>query len=327
MRSHVAHGTPVKVGDYVALPGGYSNVMGRFEAALGEEAGFLVRRSDQPAGHALVTSDREVEWEVTRHLRDRGLRCLPQPRFIDVVGEFLGTPTIISDFLEGDTLTARVEAADDAQKDDLTEQLVDLLAEVHTAPLEGLAPIIRMPASWDSYLTELIAAWRQVESQHLESNPFLTYVAAWLDNDRPPAAPLAMVHGDMQASNLLVTSAGLVAVDWEFSHVGDPREDLGWLQMMESLSPLRLYSRDPVQFCRRYCRRTGWSEEIINPATVAYFSVLAVVRVFQMLYQQIAAMARGENDNMAVAYSATVALTRSHSEWLQVISRLRTAVS
>src|SRR5437870_4170831 len=37
------------------------------------------------------------------------------------------------------------------------------------------------------------------------------------------------VHGDFRLGNLMVGPDGLVGVfDWEFAHVGDPAEDLGW---------------------------------------------------------------------------------------------------
>jgi aminoglycoside phosphotransferase (APT) family kinase protein len=36
-------------------------------------------------------------------------------------------------------------------------------------------------------------------------------------------------HGDFRLGNLVVDESGLVAVlDWEFSHVSDPAEDLAW---------------------------------------------------------------------------------------------------
>ncbi|HEU5151199.1 MAG TPA: phosphotransferase [Iamia sp.] len=52
----------------------------------------------------------------------------------------------------------------------------------------------------------------------------------WLDENRPPATPDTVVHGDFRVGNLLVDGDDLTAVlDWEISHRGDPLEDLGWL--------------------------------------------------------------------------------------------------
>jgi aminoglycoside phosphotransferase (APT) family kinase protein len=60
--------------------------------------------------------------------------------------------------------------------------------------------------------------------------PAFELALRWLRAHLPPAAPLALVHGDFRLGNLLVSPEGLVAVlDWELAHLGDPAEDLGWL--------------------------------------------------------------------------------------------------
>jgi aminoglycoside phosphotransferase (APT) family kinase protein len=42
------------------------------------------------------------------------------------------------------------------------------------------------------------------------------------------------VHGDFRIGNLLVIDTGLAAViDWEFGHIGDPDEELGYLCMRD----------------------------------------------------------------------------------------------
>ena len=66
----------------------------------------------------------------------------------------------------------------------------------------------------------------------------MRYVAAWLEHNRPPEVPMTLVHGEFQPGNVMVGGDGrLVAVDWEFAHVGDPREDLGWALWVESIQP------------------------------------------------------------------------------------------
>ncbi|HBY95564.1 MAG TPA: phosphotransferase family protein, partial [Chloroflexi bacterium] len=43
------------------------------------------------------------------------------------------------------------------------------------------------------------------------------------------SGPLTLIHGDFRVGNLLVTPDRLTGVlDWEFTHVGDPLEDLAW---------------------------------------------------------------------------------------------------
>src|SRR5262249_440580 len=51
----------------------------------------------------------------------------------------------------------------------------------------------------------------------------------WLREHAPGDTDLVLVHGDFRVGNLMVGPGGLVGVfDWEFSHVGDPAEDLAW---------------------------------------------------------------------------------------------------
>jgi hypothetical protein len=53
---------------------------------------------------------------------------------------------------------------------------------------------------------------------------------AWLTAHQPDPVAEAVVHGDFRNGNLIVAESGLAAViDWELAHIGDPREDLGWL--------------------------------------------------------------------------------------------------
>src|SRR5262249_22489588 len=60
--------------------------------------------------------------------------------------------------------------------------------------------------------------------------PAFELALAWLRSSRPPSVEPAVVHGDFRFGNLIMGQDGVRAVlDWELAHVGDPREDLGWL--------------------------------------------------------------------------------------------------
>jgi len=54
-------------------------------------------------------------------------------------------------------------------------------------------------------------------------------VLVWLLANKPMPRPVSLVHGDFRTGNYLVENGRLTGIlDWEFSHWGDPREDLGW---------------------------------------------------------------------------------------------------
>jgi aminoglycoside phosphotransferase (APT) family kinase protein len=60
--------------------------------------------------------------------------------------------------------------------------------------------------------------------------PAFELALRWLRSSRPAPAPTTVVHGDFRHGNLVMGPDGIRAVlDWELAHIGDPREDLGWL--------------------------------------------------------------------------------------------------
>lgn len=63
-----------------------------------------------------------------------------------------------------------------------------------------------------------------------EARPAFELALRWLHDNHPDPGPVTVVHGDFRMGNLIVDDQGLAAVlDWELAHLGDPREDLGWL--------------------------------------------------------------------------------------------------
>ena len=58
---------------------------------------------------------------------------------------------------------------------------------------------------------------------------------------------------------------------------------------------------------------------MINPATVAYFTVLAALTVFEPVIQQLAGMARGEAAGMSVAYMSN-AVAGMHNVYMNAMA-------
>jgi aminoglycoside phosphotransferase (APT) family kinase protein len=62
-----------------------------------------------------------------------------------------------------------------------------------------------------------------------------TGLAGRVVGEPPPEGPLAFLHGDLVAANVLWPAAGPVLVDWEFARMGDPAEDLAYLAELNAL--------------------------------------------------------------------------------------------
>src|SRR5207237_7936218 len=62
-----------------------------------------------------------------------------------------------------------------------------------------------------------------------EPHPAIELGLLRLRRDLPRDGARVVCHGDFRIGNLVIGEAGLAGVlDWEFAHVGDPREDLAW---------------------------------------------------------------------------------------------------
>jgi len=150
----------------------------------------------------------------------------------------------------------------------------------------------------------------------------LRYIATWLDDHRPPEAPLTFLHGEFQSANIIsLPSGALIATDWEMARIGDPREDLGYYKQVSTVQPPDVIGWDDVAFCADYCRKTGLSPEIVNPRTVAYFSILPMGGLLGPVLGQLRRLISGESASLMVAYNHGVFLTWS-TAWLRLIERL-----
>jgi aminoglycoside phosphotransferase (APT) family kinase protein len=62
-----------------------------------------------------------------------------------------------------------------------------------------------------------------------EPHPAIEYGIAWLRAHAPEPLLDVVGHGDFRIGNVAVDERGIVALlDWEFAHLGDPRDDLSW---------------------------------------------------------------------------------------------------
>lgn len=306
------------------LTGGYSRVMNcatiRWRDGTEQE---LVLRSDPPPDEIVYRTDRNIEWNVLRALTTAATIPMPPAYYYDD-GSYLGTPTIVLGRCGGPSLQSATTDAS-ADLDDLAGKVADTLSTIHRTDLALLDGALEAPTDWGDYLSGLIDEWARAEKAHPESVPVLRYLSAWLDAHRPAPMEMVLVHGDFQASNLLVED-GLQTIDWEFAHIGDPREDLGWFSLYSaSTGAPNLYGRDPEGFLERYRLRTGASAEEVNQSTVAYFSVISATRVYLSILASAAAMAEGKAQGVMLTYSLN-ACALGNINWLSTCQALEGAL-
>lgn len=308
---------------YAPISGGYSRLMAEFDAELDGEKRHLVWRGDPPEDRQIIVTSREQE-----HALLSALSALPDdlagaPLHFDRDGSELGTTGMILDYVEGDQLMTLLKRTTEDRWPELTDATCALAAAIHGTDLSVLPAVLDRPPSWTEYLDGAIGQWRELEREQVEPAPLLRYVTTWLDRNRPPEVPLSLVHGDFQSPNVVIdpeTKQGR-AIDWEFAHIGDPREDLGYFLALAALSPPDPTGGDPTELCRAYLSHAPLAEEQINSVTVAYFSILPFGPMIRRLSGQIADLVSGRNRSLQTA-NLTVMVTAMVEGWITLIRTL-----
>ncbi len=307
-------GRPAAVVSVRPLSGGYSRVMHRATVRWdGSDEQELILRSDPDSEELVYVTSRELEWNLLRVLTGSTTVPMPPALYYDD-GTHLGTRTIVLGYCPGPSLQSRL-AADSADLPAQAVAVADAMAAIHRTDAALFEGVLEPPESWDAYMSDLAEEWARAERAHPESVPVLRYLSIWLSTHRPPPLPLGLVHGDFQASNLLVED-GLQVIDWEFAHIGDPREDLGWFNLYSaSTGGVNLYAEDPEAFLARYRERTGTTEAEVNQATVTYFSVIAATRIYLDILRAAAGMAEGRAKGIMLTYNLN-AVAVGNFNWL-----------
>lgn len=327
LRSIDGVGADAEVTDLVQLTGGYSLLMYRFDVATAAGTSRYVLRVNPPAGEAMTHTDRSLEWALLDALTLTGSVPMPAARWADPEGTALGSPAIILDFVDGPGLLGHLNAVDDERRRVLALDVATAIGTVHAAGSECVPSGFSRPESWDDYVDGFIAEWRAVEASMAERNPFIRWVAQWLETHKPPPADLTLVHGEFQTGNVMVDSDGaLQIIDWEFAHVGDPRIDLGWMQIVGAFTPPDPIGLDPMAFCERYCEVSGLTADVVNPLTIGYFAILGGAKPLGAAVQGIGDLARGESRAIASAYLVS-SLPFSHRLWREGAAGLESAMA
>lgn len=314
----------ISVSDCVQITGGYSRIMRRISASVDGETRHYVVRSDPAPGAAAVETDRDQEWALVAALTAAGAP-VPSALYYDAAGAALGTRSMVLEFIEGPSLLAASRKRDANDLASSAGTLCEMAAAVHRVPVGQLPPQLLRPPSWDAYIDSCIQAWRDAEAEHSESMPLFRHLAAWLARNKPAPAPLSLVHGEFQPSNIMAGGAQQpsVVVDWEFAHIGDPREDLGWSRFMgATVQPPDLIGIDEAGFCRRYRELSGLSDEVINPQTIAYFTILPMGRQLAPLLRAVKLFEQGVVSSLGAAYMGLGFLSTAQDTYIKTTQAL-----
>lgn len=263
-----------------ALVGGFGKETTIFTAQGQALNGEYVIRRDLGDNAGLDTACHRIhrEYPVIRGAFEQGFPA-PEALWLDTEHELLpGGDFIVMrrapGHIAGNFFGAKTEIPAS-----LADVLADQMAALHSLrqmrELGDLTDTIR-PELWDMSVrdcaTRYIRNWYEffLREPHTPS-PSLIGLFGWLLANVPGGGePPRLIHGDIGFHNFLLHDGGMSAlVDWEFAHVGDPADDLGYLKVTVG------GSLDWPSFMARY-RAAGGPN--VDQRAIDYYGVWAYVR-------------------------------------------------
>lgn len=225
-----AHGATLR--SLKPLHGGACQENYRVELELAGQPLVLALRSD--ARSSLPGSlGRRDEFQVISAAVAAGVRT-PGARWLSPGLLRDGADAYFLDWAPGEAIGRRVVRNPEleAARARLPGELAETLAKLHrVTPASATLPF---PAPAEGPAQAALSHLRQMLDRLPAPAPGLELGVAWLAAHLPAKEEVVLVHGDFRTGNFLVTPEGLAAVlDWEFSHLGSPYEDLTWISVRD----------------------------------------------------------------------------------------------
>ena len=214
-------GTAVTVSAVRPMPGGASRESWDIEVdPPGQARRHLILLRD--AGGRARQPARNVAVEAAAMIAARAAG-VPVAELYDHGEGALGRAYLLMERLDGETIPRRLlrDDAYAAARPRLAYRLGEVLARIHQidpANVPGLPD------------TDALGQLTGLYDGFAEPRPALEIGLRWLREHQPAPVADTLVHGDFRTGNLMIAADGLRGVlDWELTHRGDPRQDLGWL--------------------------------------------------------------------------------------------------
>lgn len=279
-------GAPVTIHSVAPLAGGASRESWMVVLTIDDQRQRMVLRRDLPTTMYNRSLARAEEYALIQAAFASGVR-VPRPHWCSSDPAVLGAPFFVMDFVDGVTLGRQIVRAPDlsAARRALPDQMADQLARIHAidTAAHGLhflpAPRAGFSAAQEALaqVRELLDALADTLEMH---NPVFEFGLRWAEQHLPTHNRLTLVHGDFRLGNLIVGPDGLHAViDWEFSHMGDPHEELGYLCMRDwrfGVGHLRMSGLSPREpFLAAYEHHSG---QAVDRDAVDWWEIMGNLR-------------------------------------------------
>ncbi len=273
----------VEIEHFQPLAGGTSRDSWQVEVDVsGEEQKFVLRR-DVATSVFDNALRREQEFKVMKAAHESNVK-VPCPRWYCVEVAILDMPFLIMDYVEGTSIGRQVvqEAGLGEARRVLPEQLGEQLAHIHAIDVkQHTLDFLPAPAKNTSPAQEALKQIRTDITKLGIYNPVFEFGLRWAEQNTPACDNPVLVHGDFRVGNFLVGAKSLNGiVDWEYSHLGDPLEDLAWLCLRDwryGMGELKLGGIAPNRdsFIKAYEQASG---RTVNLKAVDFWEILGNLR-------------------------------------------------
>jgi aminoglycoside phosphotransferase (APT) family kinase protein len=294
----------IQIQNIIPLAGGASRESWKIDALIAGKPQEFVLRKDLPTTMNKDALTRAQEYHLMKFAYEHGIR-VARVRWLCEDETILGTPLFIMDYVEGTSIGRKVMTQPNlAQaRQVLPQQMAEQLARIHALEISQnpefdflQRPVDETPAQFSVRSTYVLIDQLQIH------NPALEFALRWCDLHQPISERITFLHGDFRIGNLLIDERGLAAViDWEFAHIGDPAEEIGYLCMRDWRfggieHAAGLASR--ADFLNFYKEASGFS---IDPALADWWEIMGNIRWAVICLSQAERHLSGESPSVELA--------------------------
>ena len=230
------YGSPVTISGAKPLAGGASRDTWYFSIVVDDEAQELVLRRDLPSQMFEDALSRKQEFHMMDAAYQQGVK-VAKVRWLYEDDSDDGSDFFIMDYVPGMSIGRRIITRDEfaEARKVLPFHMAEELAKIHTIDFnQPEFDFLRRPQNGHTAAEDAITMMYAILDDIGIENPVWEWALRRVQNTIPEANEMSFIHGDFRLGNLLVDNKGLTAViDWEFAHVGDPDEELGYLCMRD----------------------------------------------------------------------------------------------
>ncbi len=309
----------VDVSDFAVIAGGYSQETYRFDAHVKPHHGeptvypMILRKDPPPLANILIT-DRVQEHNLLGNVAEHTNIPVAKSYWAESTPDAFSEPAMIIERVRGSGEPSALfhGGPNASQAEGVATHICELLAELHMTDPAKLNPdgALNDPrkegievSSWEAYMDTTLAYYLR-RYPEMEYDPAPVFLDAFLTmrRNRPKPAPLRVVHGDYNPSNFLYEGGRVTAViDWENAHIGDPREDLGWLKHMDVLTNTDLFGSVKADggFLGHYNRITGFD---VTDEEVEFFRLFTSANIGIPVVSAVARRVRREHHELMHLY-------------------------